>query len=238
MRNGLRLAPAKVTQLREVPGYGVEGLWQGQPVRLGRADWVGAQAGGGTATWLRIGDSRPVAVRFRDTPRKGAAEAVAALRKAGCQIELLSGDTAEAVADLADTVGIDNWKSGLRPEDKVARVRALAAAGARVLMVGDGLNDTAALAEAHASISPASALDASRTVSDIVLLGSDLSGIGEAVTTARSATRRIIENFAIAAMYNLVAIPLALAGFATPLAAALAMSGSSIMVTLNAMRLR
>jgi Cu2+-exporting ATPase len=238
LRSGLRLAPAKVTQLREVPGYGVEGLWQGQPVRLGRADWVGAQAGGGTATWLRIGDSRPVAFRFRDTPRKGAAEAVAALRKAGCQIELLSGDTAEAVADLADTVGIDNWKSGLRPEDKVARVRALAAAGARVLMVGDGLNDTAALAEAHASISPASALDASRTVSDIVLLGSDLSGIGEAVTTARSATRRIIENFAIAAMYNLVAIPLALAGFATPLAAALAMSGSSIMVTLNAMRLR
>ena len=126
----------------------------------------------------------------------------------------------------------------MRPEDKVARVRSLTEAGAHVLMVGDGLNDTAALAEAHASISPASALDASRTVSDIVLLGSDLSGIGEAVTTARSATRRIIENFAIAAMYNLVAIPLALAGFATPLAAALAMSGSSIMVTLNAMRLR
>jgi Cu2+-exporting ATPase len=235
---GLDGTAARVAELREVPGHGVEGVWKGQPVRLGRADWVGAEARGGTATWLRIGAEDPIAFHFRDTPRKGAAEAVAALRKAGCEIELLSGDTAEAVSGLAGAVGIDNWQAGLRPEDKVARVRSLTDAGARVLMVGDGLNDTAALAEAHASISPASALDASRTVSDIVLLGSDLSGIGEAVTTARSATRRIIENFAIAAMYNLVAIPLALAGFATPLAAALAMSGSSIMVTLNAMRLR
>ena len=179
-----------------------------------------------------------MAFRFRDTPRKGAAGAIAALRQAGCAVEMLSGDTEEAVSELARQIGITTWSSGLRPEEKVARLRALAAEGKRVMMVGDGLNDTAALAEAHASISPASALDASRTVSDIVLLGNDLTGIGEAVTTARSATRRILENFSIAALYNLVAVPLALAGFATPLAAALAMSGSSIMVTLNAMRLR
>jgi len=104
-------------------------------------------------------------------------------------------------------------------------------------MVGDGLNDTAALASAHVSISPASALEAARVVSDIVLLGSSLAPIAEAIAVAKSATLRIKENFAIAALYNLIAIPVALAGFATPLAAALAMSGSSISVSLNALRL-
>lgn len=238
LRNGLDADAATVTDVREVPGHGIEGFWQGRRVRLGRADWVGGPVGGSTATWLRVGDDSPVAFLFRDRPRKGAVEAIAKLRQAGCTVEMLSGDTEEAVSGLAGQVGIESWSSCLRPEDKVRRLRELAAEGKRVLMVGDGLNDTAALAEAHASISPASALDASRTVSDIVLLGNDLSGIGEAITTARSATRRILENFSIAALYNIVAVPLALAGFATPLAAALAMSGSSIMVTLNAMRLR
>ncbi len=238
LREGLDAVTAAVTGIREVPGQGVEGLWRGQPVRLGRADWVDAPAGGSTATWLRIGKDAPVAFRFRDRPRKGGAEAIALLRQSGCRIELLSGDTQTAVSELAGRLGIDDWHANMLPEDKVAHVKALEEAGHRVLMVGDGLNDTAALAAAHASISPASALDASRTVSDIVLLGSDLSGIGDAVRTARSATRRICENFAVAAIYNLIAVPLALAGVATPLHAALAMSTSSIIVTLNALRVR
>ena len=104
-------------------------------------------------------------------------------------------------------------------------------------MVGDGLNDTAALAAAHASISPASALEAARVVSDIVLLGASLAPVDEALATARAAVWRIRENFAIAVLYNLVAVPVALAGLATPLAAALAMSASSISVSLNALRL-
>ena len=105
-------------------------------------------------------------------------------------------------------------------------------------MVGDGLNDTAALAAAHVSISPASALDAARVASDIVLLGGDLTPIASACTTAGAATRRIRENFRIATIYNVIAVPLAVAGLATPLIAALAMSASSITVSLNALRLR
>ena len=107
-----------------------------------------------------------------------------------------------------------------------------------MLMVGDGLNDTAALTAAHVSISPASALDAARVASDIVLLGNDLAPIAAACGTARAATRRIRENFRIATVYNIVAVPLAVAGLATPLIAALAMSASSITVSLNALRLR
>ncbi|NCU21862.1 ATPase, partial [Candidatus Falkowbacteria bacterium] len=119
-----------------------------------------------------------------------------------------------------------------------ALVADLTAQGRKVLMVGDGLNDTAALAGAHVSISPASALDAARTASDIVLLGQDLAPVAEAVRMAAKARRRIKENFAISFGYNVVAVPLALVGLATPLAAALAMSISSITVSLNSLRLK
>ncbi len=107
-----------------------------------------------------------------------------------------------------------------------------------MLMIGDGLNDTAALAAAHVSISPASALDAARVASDIVLLGQDMAPIADAVRISQQATRRIKENFAVSGLYNIIAVPLALVGLATPLAAALAMSLSSITVSLNALRLR
>src|SRR5690606_6624445 len=127
---------------------------------------------------------------------------------------------------------------GVLPADKAAVVASLGARGRRVLMVGDGLNDTAALAGAHASISPASALDAARVASDIVLMGRDLLPVAEALRISRLARRRIKQNFALSLAYNLVAVPVALAGFATPLIAALAMSSSSITVSLNALRLR
>jgi len=107
-----------------------------------------------------------------------------------------------------------------------------------VLMVGDGLNDTAALAAAHVSISPASALDAARTASDMVLTGRSLAPIADAIRTAVSARKRIRENFTIATVYNVLAVPLAVAGLCSPLIAALAMSSSSITVSLNALRLK
>lgn len=232
------IKPARLSDFREQPGYGVEGRLGGETVRLGRAEWVGASSGTATAAWLQIGQGAPVEFTFADALRPGAAAAVAALQAQGMAVHLLSGDAEGPVRDLADRLGITHWQAGVLPADKAAHVTGLSADGARVLMVGDGLNDTAALAAAHVSISPASALDAARVASDIVLLGKDLSPLPAAVTTAQKATRRIKENFSIAALYNAIAVPVALLGFATPLAAALAMSASSITVSLNALRLR
>jgi len=232
------VAPAQIRDVTEVPGYGTKGTVDGCEVRLGRAGWTGAQGVSETATFLKVGDRPPVAFTFTDALRPGAEAAVEALMRQGKRVILISGDTTPAVEALAQRLGIPDWLAEALPADKAARVEALTGDGARVLMVGDGLNDTAALAAAHVSISPASALDAARVASDIVLLGNDLSTISAACLTARSATRRITENFRIATVYNIVAVPLAVAGLATPLIAALAMSLSSVTVSLNSLRLR
>ena len=232
------VTPAEVDGLEEIPGYGTKGIWQGVPVLLGRAAWVGAQPMASTATYLKIGEAAPVAFRFVDAIRQGAVDTVKALQDAGKEVILLSGDTAPAVEALAETLQITRWTAEALPSDKVQRIQELTAKGHKVLMVGDGLNDTAALSAAHISISPASALDAARVASDIVLLGHDLEPIADALSTAVSATKRIRENFRIATVYNVIAVPIAIIGLATPLVAALAMSTSSITVSLNALRLR
>ncbi len=232
------LAAATVTDIAEVPGYGTKGFWNGQEVRLGRASWTGADPLALTATHLAIDGRAPLAFEFTDRLRDGAEQAVQALMDSGKTVYLMSGDTTPAVEALANRLGITRWLAEALPADKAERIKALSEGGVKVLMVGDGLNDTAALAAAHVSISPATALDAARVASDIVLLGNDLSPIGFACTTARSAIKRIRENFRIATVYNIIAVPLAIAGLATPLIAALAMSTSSITVSLNALRLR
>jgi Cu2+-exporting ATPase len=191
-----------------------------------------------TATYLSGVEDVPRTFTFTDSLRPGAEAAIAALTAQGKSIRLVSGDTEAAVAAMARRLGIATWVSGALPAEKAALVRDLTLAGHKVLMVGDGLNDTAALAAAHVSISPATALDAARVASDIVLLGQDMAPIGDATRISKQATRRIVENFGISAAYNVIAVPLALVGLATPLAAALAMSLSSITVSLNALRLK
>ena len=232
------IKPAQITDITERPGQGTEATWRGQTVRLGRNDWIGAEAGDVTSAWLRVGNNTPVQFRFADDLRAGAAETITALKAAGKRVMLLSGDSETPVADLAHRLGITEYQANCLPQTKLATIESLSASGAHVLMVGDGLNDTAALAAADVSISPATALDAARVASDIVLLGRDLSPVADSLVTARKATSRIKENFRIATAYNVIAVPLAIIGLATPLIAALAMSSSSIIVSLNALRLR
>ncbi|MBL4807235.1 MAG: cadmium-translocating P-type ATPase [Rhodobacteraceae bacterium] len=227
-----------VTSISEHPGFGTEGLLGGQKVRLGRANWCGydGEPPTQTATWLKIGNAAPIAILFQDQLRPEAKETVTRLLSEGLQVLLLSGDVPAQVRSTAEALGITDWVAQATPSDKVDRLAELAADGQKVLMVGDGLNDAAALAAAHVSISPASAVDASRTSADMIIVNNDLTQIVQSYRIARAAKRRILENFTVAAVYNMVSIPFALAGFATPLMAALAMSASSITVSLNAMR--
>ncbi|KAA9006082.1 heavy metal translocating P-type ATPase [Histidinibacterium aquaticum] len=232
---GRGLALPEVTELTELPGYGVSALYRGERVQLGRADWLGSE---GSGTVLAREGVAIVSFAFRDDLRPGAAQLVATLKTRGLPVRLLSGDGEGPVRDLAQSLGIEDWRAGMLPGEKAEDVARMAEAGRKVLMVGDGLNDVGALAQAHVSIAPASALEAARVAADVVLVSPDLSRVAEALRIARIARRRILENFSIAALYNAIAIPLAFAGLATPLSAAIAMSSSSIMVSLNALRSR
>jgi Cu2+-exporting ATPase len=234
---GVDGVPVMIDEIHEVPGYGIEGRIDGRLVRLGRAEWVGAAPAAQTATYLSV-NGETHAILFADKLRPGAEAAVAAMKAAGLRLTLLSGDSDAPVAELAARLGINDWHAGKLPVEKANFVKGLQDQGAHVLMIGDGLNDTAALVQAHVSISPASALDAARTASDIVLLGQDMAPVADALRIAKQATRRIRENFGLSAAYNVVAVPLALVGLATPLLAAAAMSLSSITVSLNALRLK
>ncbi|MEL6510751.1 MAG: heavy metal translocating P-type ATPase [Pseudomonadota bacterium] len=231
------IVPAELTDIVEKPGYGIQALWGGKAVRLGRATWVGATPVPATASYLEI-DGAITPFTFSDRLRTGAAKLLQALRDDGYQVQLLSGDTRPAVEAIAKELGIATWQADMLPLEKANRVNALRDEGRRVLMVGDGLNDTAALAGAHVSLAPASALDAARVAADMVLVSADLSHTLDAIRIGRSAKRRILENFGMAATYNMISIPIAVMGFASPLAAALAMSTSSILVSLNALRAR
>ncbi|MBW4709334.1 cadmium-translocating P-type ATPase [Roseobacter sp. YSTF-M11] len=233
------IEPTPLDEVIERPGYGTMATVERTNVRLGRPEWVGIETDhDGLCAGLDSGTGNAVVLRFEDKHRPGAVETVSGLQDLGIDVILLSGDRTSAVDRFAQTVRIADWHAEMLPEEKARFLQRLKSDGRRVLMVGDGLNDTAALAAAHVSISPAQALDAARAASDMVLLGRDLSPISEAVSVARMATRRIRENFRIATLYNIVAVPLAVAGLATPLIAALAMSTSSISVSLNALRVR
>jgi Cu2+-exporting ATPase len=226
--------------VEEVPGCGLRQWTPQGEVRLGnRAFCSVADDHGqpGPELWLARPDHVPVRFAFTDQPRTDSVAVVQALKRRGLQIELLSGDRAPVVAGIADALGIDTWRAGCTPADKDARLEELAGAGRRVLMVGDGLNDAPALAAAHVSLSPSSAVDISQNAADAVFQGERLEPVVETLRVAGAADRLIRQNLALALTYNALAVPLAVLGFATPLIAALCMSGSSLLVVGNALRL-
>ncbi len=177
-------------------------------------------------------------MRFEDELRSDAADVVAKLKAKGLAVELLSGDSPRAVEAAAKAVNITEFRARANPAAKIARIEELKAQGRKVLMIGDGLNDAPALAAGHASLSPASAADISQTAADAIFQGARLSPILESLGVGKAAQRMAVQNFGIALAYNVVFVPLAVAGIVTPLLAAVAMSGSSIAVTANAIRLR
>lgn len=230
--------PAPVNDMFEAPGLGVRAVADGGPVRLGRPDWVGGDASGDTLlTAFRLGEGRLRLLAFHDGLRPDAAAALAKLAALGLPVRMISGDRAAAVAAVAGPLGLEA-QSEMQPGDKLAHIEALQALGHHVLMVGDGLNDGPALKAASVSMAPASASDVGKTAADLVFMGDRLLPVAQAVLAARRTMAVVRQNFALAIGYNIVAVPLAIAGQVTPLVAAIAMSGSSLIVVANALRLR
>ncbi|PKU26233.1 heavy metal translocating P-type ATPase metal-binding domain-containing protein [Telmatospirillum siberiense] len=223
--------------VEEIPG---RGLTLGD-IRLGSRRWLGLPDDGGEALgpelFLARPDAPPVRFAFADPPRDDAGEVIALLKRRGYHIELLSGDRPASVGAVAHALGIEDWRGGCTPQDKCVRLEEMAAAGHKVLMIGDGLNDAPALALAHVSMSPSSAVDISQTAADVVFQGHRLAPVAEALAVSRKAGTLVMQNFVLALGYNLFTIPLAVAGMVTPLIAAISMSTSSVIVITNALRL-
>jgi Cu2+-exporting ATPase len=223
----------------EHPGHGLEARDGDTVYRLGRAGWaLGSATSDVDAGTVLTRDGMLLArFRFDDRLRPGAETAVPAMKMQGLAVEILSGDRDAAVRALAERLGV-GYRADVRPADKTARIAALTRDGGKPLMVGDGLNDAPALAAAHASMAPASAADVGRNAADLVFLRDSLEAVPQALAVARAAGRLIRQNLGIAVVYNLIAVPIAVLGFVTPLVAAIAMSGSSVLVVGNALRLK
>ena len=226
----------------EHPGQGLAATTAGGEIRLGSRAFCGAEAAAGAGDdalelWFRDETGRVSRFAFADALREDAAATLAALRHAGYAIALISGDRRSAVEAAARSLGIADFAAEVTPAEKLARLEALRLSGRRVLMVGDGLNDAPALAAAQVSMSPASGVDVAQSAADVVFQGARLAPVAETLASARRAAALVRQNLALAIGYNALAVPLAMAGFVTPLVAAAAMSSSSLMVIANALRL-
>ncbi len=222
----------------EHPGQGVCAIVEAVEMRLGSPEFcnvVETHKSIASMICFRHGN-RTSLIEIAQSLRSDAVEVVQSLRERGLDLCILSGDRAESVAPVAKALGIESWQAGLKPADKIARIEEWKAHGCRIAMIGDGLNDAPSLAAAHVSLSPISAADLTQAQADAVFLGEKLRPVLDAITIASRARSLMTENLWLAVIYNAIAVPVAIAGAVTPLIAALAMSGSSLLVTLNALR--
>ncbi|NOJ44881.1 heavy metal translocating P-type ATPase [Bradyrhizobium archetypum] len=239
-------AKSPLPGITEQPGQGVRGILKGEEVRLGSPTFCKADD---LANEILSRDPEASVVAFArgekryvfavcQSLRPDARAVIAALQKRGVAVEIVSGDREPAVRAAAEMLQIPEWRAGVTPADKIARIEELKRQGFKVMMVGDGLNDAPSLAAAHVSMSPISAAHLSQATADFVFLGNRLAPVIAAVDHSRKALRLMRQNLYLAVGYNFLAVPIAILGFVTPLIAAAAMSGSSILVMLNALRAR
>lgn len=241
-----------LTRRREQPGEGLEGYFGDKRLRLGRREWccipqeaaakhLAAEAEAGLSLWVSSldekGELRFGLFSFEDELRPGALALTEWLRQRGLPMTLLSGDRASATAKMAARLKIDDFKGEMKPADKAGYVAACGASGAHVLMIGDGINDGPSLKAASVSATPQSASDVAQVTAGFVIMGRSLLPMIGLMRLSEMTKWVVRQNFALAALYNLIAVPLAVFGGVTPIVAAIAMSASSILVTLNALRL-
>lgn len=234
-----------VTGVRFDLGRGVSGKWRDQDCRIGTARYCREIAPalpdppGDAGYWvaLCLRDQALAWISLEDVLRSEAADVVAELRSGGARLELVSGDHSPQAQVIGRALGFDGIHYGMSPEDKSAHVAALQSQGARVLMIGDGLNDAPVLRRANASIAVAGATDLARTQADFVIMDGDLQRVCQIVGKALQCRRVLYQNLAWALGYNTLGIPLAAMGYVPPWAAAIGMSLSSLLVVANSLRL-
>ena len=239
--------PWSVAGVAEIAGHGVRGLVRCSPsaattvLRLGSATFCDAPDAGSVSTGMQVhlADEAGWLARFdlHETLRPQAAQAVAALRRLGVAVQILSGDRTAAVALVAGRAGIFDFTGGCIPQDKLARLHGLQQQGHRVAMVGDGMNDGPALARADVSVAIGEAVPLAQAHCDVVIPGAQLAGVALLLRHARAARRVVRQNLAWAALYNAVCVPLAVVGAMPPWLAGLGMAASSLLVVLNSARL-
>jgi Cu2+-exporting ATPase len=218
--------------------------YKGQSVKLGSRNWCGGQdapAHDGPELWLSINGKVQCVFRFRDVLRDDAAQAIDALKALGFDaqkdIHILSGDAKASVAFIAEALGLPQYHAGMKPDEKYQMLVQEMKKGRKVLMVGDGLNDAAVLTGAHVSIAPGNAIDMAQNTADMIFMERSFLSVPLALKIARRAQSLVRQNIGIAFVYNIMAVPIAFMGVVTPMIAALAMSGSSILVVMNSFRL-
>ncbi|MBA8884138.1 heavy metal translocating P-type ATPase [Dokdonella fugitiva] len=250
--NDAHTGPAVACEVEEVAGLGLRGRIGGRELRLGRADFAldprsssarmpGTDGDGATthddAVVLADDDGLVATFRIGEHLRPGAHDAIDALTGAGLAVEIASGDAASKVAALARRLGVAQWRARQSPADKLERLRALRAHRARLIAVGDGINDAPVLAGADVAVAIGSGSDLAQASSDVVLARADLGALPEAVTIARETMRVLRLNQRWALAYNVVAVPFGALGLVPPWLAALGMSASSLAVVVNATRI-
>jgi Cu2+-exporting ATPase len=234
--------PVHPLEVNETPGKGLEAMFEGKAVRLGSFNWCGgkescSQNSGDVSLWLGIEGRPMVSFDFEDMLREDSAAVIEEIKSLGLKVFMASGDTREKAVSVARALGIDEYKYEVSPEDKYNWLRALQGEGHKVLCVGDGLNDAPLLKGADCSMSPSSALEVTKGSADIVFTGQSLMPVAITIKTAIFAQKLVKQNFLMAVIYNCLAVPFAIAGLVTPLLAAISMSASSLVVTLNSYRL-
>lgn len=238
--------PLPVANIKEHPGLGLEGTFDGKQVRLGSKEWCGiddetVSHTDGLKLWVSYKDSFGIHSSefcFEDEVRAGVKQMINDFQRNGIEVHILSGDREETVAMLSNQLGITHFQAETTPKEKADYIESLNKAGAKVLMVGDGINDGPALKIAHVSLSPACASDVAQVSAGFVMLGDRLRLMRSLYKLSKGARNLIWQNFALALIYNIIAVPIAVLGGATPIVAAIAMSVSSLVVTLNGLRLR